>query len=390
MDIKSNIWKMYLYTFFISLSFFTPVIVLFWQDNGLSLTKIMLLQSIFSIAVVVLEIPTGYFADVFTRKRALVIASFSVFFSMLVYGFSSNFYQFLIAEILWAVGMSFISGTDSAFIYDTLKDIKREKEYKKIQGNVFYYGFIAMALAHISGGFIGKVNFRYTFFVTLPFLFLMIILSFTLKEPERHKLIFKKGYLSELLKIIKFSIIKNKKIRWLIIYSAVIVGFNGAVLWFYQPYMKLTGLDIVHFGFVFAAFQIVAAVSSKYAYNIETRLGRKHSLIMLVILIGISYLLMGHFVYLFSFSFAFIQQFVRGFYKPVITDYINNLISSDIRATVLSAHNLMGKLFYALIIPFIGYIADVYSLIQSLIVLGITSLIIGIIVLIILHKNKII
>src|SRR3989344_6835397 len=139
MDIKSNIWKMYLYTFFISLSFFTPVIVLFWQDNGLSLTKIMLLQSIFSIAVVVLEIPTGYFADVFTRKRALVIASFSVFFSMLVYGFSSNFYQFLIAEILWAVGMSFISGTDSAFIYDTLKDIKREKEYKKIQGNVFYY-----------------------------------------------------------------------------------------------------------------------------------------------------------------------------------------------------------------------------------------------------------
>lgn len=56
---------------------------------------------------------------------------------------------------------------------------------------------------------------------------------------------------------------------------------------------------------------------------------------------------MSNFIYLFSFSFAFIQQFVRGFSKPVITDYINKLVSSDIRATVLSAQNLVGRLFYA-------------------------------------------
>lgn len=149
-------------------------------------------------------------------------------------------------------------------------------------------------------------------------------------------------------------------------------------------------MDIFYFGFVFAAFNLVAALSSKYAHQIEEKLGQKHSLILLIILVGGSYLLMSNFIYLFSFSFAFIQQFVRGFSKPVITDYINKLVSSDIRATVLSAQNLVGRLFYAAIIPIIGWTADVYTLVQALLVLGITTFVAGIVILMILQKDRVI
>jgi len=65
----------------------------------------------------------------------------------------------------------------------------------------------------------------------LPFLILLILLSFSLKEPKRYKPIFKKNYLFELMKILQNALIKNEKIRWLIIYSAIIAGFNNAVLW---------------------------------------------------------------------------------------------------------------------------------------------------------------
>jgi len=126
---------------------------------------------------------------------------------------------------------------------------------------------------------------------------------------------------------------------------------------------------------------VIAAISSKYAHRIEEKLGQKYSLVLLIILVSGSYLLMSHFIYLFSFSFAFIQQFVRGFSRPVITDYINKLISSEVRATILSAQNLVGRLFYAAIILIIGWIVDVYTLVQALFVLGITSLIAGIIIL---------
>ncbi len=350
----------------------------------------MILQSLFSLTVVLLEIPTGYFADVFGRKNSLIIASVFLTLGIFAYSLGYNFYQFLIAEMLWAFGVSFVSGTDSAFIYDTLKDMKQEKHYKRIWGNLIYYSLIATSVASIIGGYIGKINFRWTFYAMLPFLVLLVPLSLSLNEPKRHKLIFKEGYLIELFKILRFSFVENIKLRWLMLYSAIIVGFNSAVLWIYQPYFKLTGVDVFYFGFIFAAFNVVAAISSKYAHYIEEKIGQRYSLMLLILLISGSYFLMSNFIYLFSFSFAFLQQFVRGFSRPVITDYINKLTNSKIRATVLSAQNMVGRLFYAAIIPFVGYIADVYTLIQALLILGVTSFVFGMIFLLILYKDKII
>jgi len=251
--LKSNIWKFYLFQAFSALAFFVPVIVLFWQENGLNLTQIMILQSLFSLTVVLLEVPSGYFADVFGRKESLIFASSFLTIGIFTYSLGYNFYQFLIAEILWAFGVSFVSGTDSAFIYDTLKDLKQEKLYKKIMGNAVFCYLIATSIASVIGGFIGKINFRWTFYAMLPFRILLIPLSISLKEPKRHKRIFERGYLFELLKVLKNSLIKNEKIRWLIIYSAIIAGFNSAVLWLYQPYFKLTGFGYFLFWICFCS-----------------------------------------------------------------------------------------------------------------------------------------
>lgn len=89
--LKANIWKYYLFEVFTSLTFFLPIIVLFWQENGLSMTEIMLLQSFFAITVVVLEIPTGYFADIFSRKLSLVCSALFGFLGILSYSLGSNF-----------------------------------------------------------------------------------------------------------------------------------------------------------------------------------------------------------------------------------------------------------------------------------------------------------
>lgn len=385
-ELKSNIWKFYLFQIFRNFAFFVPIVVLFWQDNGLNMTNIMLLQSIYAIIVVILEIPTGYFADIYGRKKSLVISSFFLFSSIFVYGTGTHFFQFLIAEMFWAIANSLISGSDSALVYDTLIDLKREKEYKKIWGHSIFLSLITLGIANILGGFIGNINYRWTFYLMLPFLALVIPISFSLKEPKRHKLIIKKGYLIELIKIIKYSLIENQKLRWLIIYSGIAYAFNQSALWFYQPYFSLSGLNIIHFGFIFASFQIIAAVSSKISYKLEEKLGQRYSLIMLTIFIGTSYLLMSHFVFLFSFTFAFLQQFSRGFYKVVINDYINKLTSSNIRATILSIKSMISQLIYAIIIPIFGWIADIYSLRQTLFIIGISTFVLGGIVLVIFIK----
>ncbi|MCK5085377.1 MFS transporter, partial [Candidatus Parcubacteria bacterium] len=127
-----------------------------------------------------------------------------------------------------------------------------------------------------------------------------------------------------------------------------------------------------------------------YAHKIEDVIGQKYSLVSLILITGISYLLMGNFIYIFSFSFAFLQQFVRGFSRPIIEDYVNKLTSSEIRATVLSVQNMSFQFFYAAVIPIIGWIADIYSLVQALTILGITTFVFGFVMLIILRKVRVI
>ena len=388
--LQKNIKKIYIFQILSGIFFSIPIMVLFWQNNGLNLTQIMVLQSIFAIMTAVLEIPTGYFADTYGRKKTLILASVSLFLGISSYSLGHNFMQFIIAEFFFALGISFISGTKSALVFDTLKDLGQEKEYKKIWGNTLFAGMIALAISGILGGFIASINLRYTLYASIPFFALLLPVSLSLKEPSKHKNIIKENYGKELLKIIKLSLVENKKLKWLIIYSGIIYAFNQASLWLYQPYFKLTGLNIIYFGIVFASFQIFSAIISKYTYKIEKSLGQKYSLGILIFLLAGSYFLMSNFIFLFSFSFCFIQQFVRGFRITIISDYINQITESNIRATVLSVESFVGRILCATIIPMIGYVADIYTLPQALSVLGITTLFIGLIMLVLFKQRKII
>jgi len=386
--LESNIWKLYLYMLLYSLMFFTPIVVLFYQKNGLSLTQIMIIQSVSSILFVLLEVPSGYFADIFGRKKALMITGIFSAIAMLTFAVGTNFCHLLFAAILWAIAGVFVSGADSAFLYDTLKDLGKENLYKKTWGNVVFIYSLGISFASIIGGLLGSINFRYPFYAMIPFMLFLIPLSLSLKEPQRHKTIFTKNYLFDLLKAIKSSILKNPKLRWLLIYSAVIVGFINIAYFLYQPYFKLSGLNIVYFGVVFASFNLIVAISAKYSHLLEEKMGQKYSLILLFVLTGTSFLLMGNFIFLFSFVFALLIQFVQGFSSVVISDYVNKLTDSDIRATVLSVKSLIEKMFFAIITPLIGWIVDIYSLEQALFISGILVLFFGAISLVLFWKEK--
>ncbi|HKL44377.1 MAG TPA: MFS transporter [Candidatus Absconditabacterales bacterium] len=388
-ELKLNIKKYYRFEISSMILFATPIIVLFWQDNGLSMMQIMILQSIYAILVTVLEIPTGYIADIYGRKKSLIIGSLIHAFGVLYYAIAKDFVGFLIAEGLFAIGISLISGANSAFLYDMLLEKGQERKYKKILGNSTFYLLISMAVAQILGGFLGEISFSLTFYLSFAFNIPSVFIALSMKEPKRNIKIIKKGYVKQLLFIIKKSIVDNKKLRYILIGAGLIYGLNNIALWFYQPYFELSGLDIVYFGFIFAAFQIFAGISGKYAHRIERLLGEKKSIVLLLILLGISYILMGKFVFAFGFLFAFLQQFVRGFSKVVFADYINKLIDSKNRATILSIQSMLSRLTYAMIIPFIGYLADIYSISDALFVSGISVFVIGAIFIVLLYKYKI-
>jgi MFS family permease len=98
--------------------------MMFFQDNGLSLQSIMILQACYSLSVGLMEIPSGYAADILGRRKTLILGCVLAFIGFSLFSISYNFWWFLAAEILLGLGNSFISGADTALMYDSLLEVK--------------------------------------------------------------------------------------------------------------------------------------------------------------------------------------------------------------------------------------------------------------------------
>ena len=85
---------------------YMPIVVPFYESNGLSMRDIMVLQGIYSVAIVILEIPSGYLADMIGRRKTLIIGALFGSMGFIVYSFSFGFIGFLVAEIILGIGQS--------------------------------------------------------------------------------------------------------------------------------------------------------------------------------------------------------------------------------------------------------------------------------------------
>jgi MFS family permease len=371
-EITENIWKIYLFKFFVEFMLITPVVVLFWQENGLNLTEIMFLQAIFALSTFVFEVPTGVIADKMSRRLSLILGAIFLILGTFVYGLSHNFYQFAFAEIIWGFSICFFSGADSAFIYDSLKEIKKEDDFKKIWGNISSFGYIGGGASAVLGGFIAVYSLRLNWFLMIIPFSLALIIGLTLREPKHFKKIGrKKSYFIHTKESFKEAL-TNKNLLFLALFFALVESMGRVSLWFYQPYMLQSGIAIGLFGIIWASFTVFAVSGSKFAHKIDKKLREKASLWLIVILMCISSILSGFYLAFLGIIFIFMQQFVRGFSSPISQDYTNKHLSSEKRATMLSIQSLISRFSFIFIGPLFGFLADKLTLANALIIEGVS------------------
>ncbi len=354
--------------------FIMPVIVLFWQDNGLSLTQIMLLQSIFAISLFLFEVPTGVRAVKFSRKMSMTLGAVFLFLGALSYSLGHNFWQFAGAEVIWGIGCTFISGADSAFVYDSLKQEKKEKEFKRVYGNAESIGYFAVGFSAIAGGLIAVYSLRLNWILTAFSMIILFFIALSFKEPRGYTKTKERAYLKHVWSSLK-KIAHNRTLIFLFLFNCLFVTIGKISLWFYQPYMKASGLPLIYFGIVWASFNVFAIIGSKSSNKLEEILKEKGSLLLIILSVTLSLIFMSYFFVMFGIIFILLQQFIRGFSSPVLLDYTNKLIDSKKRATILSMQSMGGNLGFAVVGPLFGYIADVFSLEKALLVTGISFLI---------------
>ena len=429
---EKNILKFYWYRLTKFGLFHIAIMVLFYQQRGLSFSQIMILQSFYYFAKVLSDVPTGAIADRFGRKKSLVIGSFCHSLAYLLIFLSHSFILFNLGEIIAGISMSFAYGADSALAYDTLRDLGREKEYQKIEGNAHSMRLLSFALFAPIGGLLATINLALPYLASSIVIFLSGLLALTFIEPRKEPLIVhspnfevdnseklrekeklecpygpdesslgykkfqvslkqdtpaklpptspfqksqvRKNYYHEVKRSLNL-LRDEKKILWLVLFFSLVFLATRLGFWTYQPYMSKVGIPLSLFGVVFASFHLFAALVSKYADRIEKSLKENLTLLIMPVLVIISFILMSRFLFLWSLGFILLQQVSMATHEPILKNYMNRYAPSDIRATMLSVQNSAGNLVFAIAAPFLGSFVDKFGLQNALLIFALVIII---------------
>lgn len=373
--------KFYLASFLKNQTYFVPIIVLFFQDLGLSYSQIFWIFTIGSIFSFVIEIPTGIFADIYGKRRGILLSKFFIFLSFIFFGFSFNFVSLLFANLLYELGKSFRSGTETAYVYSYLSQTKNVPTYTLVKANQKFYARISESIGTALGGFIAyKYGFNFVFFVaSAPALlnFIQTISWGKLKECSEAKQHQLKQNFSFATHSFKESLARpdlRKIIFNTALFSVAVVSLDK----FIQPYMKDTGVELQYFGLIYSAFLFLVAFLARYAANLEEKFGAVKiiNIITIISFVPILVLALG-LSNIWGVGLFFFVLMAENIRSPISNSLFHDHVSSENRATMGSILELFKSSVRLIVLPIVGYVADLYSVQMALWFIAIIVLFVG-------------
>ena len=361
---KRTIYLIYLFELLQNLHFFGSVGILFYLDWAkLSYTRIFILESFFVLSVVLLEIPTGVIADKFGRKISLVLGGLFSGIGFLIFGLVNNYAVFFFANFLCAIGMTLSSGADRALLFDTLLQLKKQKEARHYFARSDSFSTIGMLIAFPIGSLLAGSGFL-QYPNGLPITFMLTGFSFFLAgsacllitEPKRHEKI--TSPLKEGINGFLF-IFRHPGMRLYSFNFALISAVTFFIYWFYQKITGLAGLSVSWNGFVGAGFNLAGMILLLNTPQLEKNFGLKKLIFLSALIPGLIFIALGFsFNPIISIPAIFIIAGLKQLRAPLLSDLMNQLIKSRNRATVLSGVSMLERFIILLMYPLIGFLAD--------------------------------
>jgi MFS family permease len=360
-----------------------PVIVPFFMSKGLSLAEIFYLQAVFATTIVLLEAPSGYFADIFGRRFALIISSVFLGFAYFLLNFANDMASLMVFEITAGVAMSLISGADIALLYDTQKALQEDTHSESAKG-IAQLGFIK-SLAEVLGALVGGVLALWSFdlmvLIQSAVAWVCLLLALLVVEPPYKKAGAAESRL-QITEILKHLLVRDPVLRRVVLAIPLYSLATFHVAWLVQPYWESQRLSLAVFGILWCAQSLTVALANKFGFEIERRFGAS----TLLVLIG-TLPILGHF------GMAWFQGWTgiviglllfvcRGLNQVILVNALNRRVPSEFRATANSFTSFLFRLAFITTGPLVGYVAQTQGLVTALNLLGISSITLFVVVMI--------
>ena len=345
-----------------------PILAILLMEKGLSVSEIFYLQALFSLSLISLETPTGYLADMLSRKLAMSIGAVIYAITCYCYSISNGFWDFAICEFCFGVAISLVNGADQAMFYDSMLALNRKDDFGKLWSRLKVFETLYCAAGTTIGGTLACIKLELPYYVASVGFVSAFFISRAFIEPPREQIGSSTGlkHLKNMLSVGKMCLIDNHKLRWLLLMSASLFGFMQAAMWYYQPYWQLSGIDMKYNGFIYALFNVFCATICAFSLSLERRFGLKFISGCLVVSLFLSYLLQANFVFAGSFLFALLHQGVRGFISVVYARHINDEVGSKHRATIASVQSTSVRFVYTIVLLIAGFTSNKLGILGSL------------------------
>ena len=329
-----------------------------YMSQSLPLDQVIELSAVYYLSVFVLEVPSGYFSDRIGRRTTLLLAASSLIGSYCCFIIGGDFWWFAAGQFLLAGGIAMQSGTDTAFLYDSLKSLGREAEYAQREADAEQWGMIMLAIATLSGGALGLIDLRLAYVFSLCSAVTMGILAWRFTEPVHapDTVSLPQSFVTVVLSCV--ARLRDPVLRWIFAIVIVLYAMAHIVYEFYQPYISLLQLPLLEAsayaplisGVVISISMFGGALGARASLAWQGRLGLVGLLalamfiqlgIVAAMAVAISPLVL---------MLVSARNFPMSLVVAPVRSAIAPRISRGQRATYLSLQGLSERLFFALLL----------------------------------------
>jgi MFS family permease len=352
--INSFLLLFYAHRFFSDFVLLYPVYMLLFESKGLSFSEISWLLIIWSIPVILLEIPSGMLADRWSRKAMIVIGTAFKLICFMLWMLADGFILFAAGFVFWGVAEAWCSGATEALLYEKLEEHKQEHQFERCAGKAGFYAGTGLVLSMLLGGAAASVGFDLASGASVAVVAISLLAALLLNETKKRKVQKdSRNCKGAGVKGIMILCQSNKTVGLLLLFCALVVIVPGILEEYDQLYAQRIGLSLEHIG-IWGALRIGAeSLGRRYAYKLKKIFNSIRRICILAMAGGFLLLVS---TYAFSLSlfpaYALFYALISGGHV-LIEGMLQRQISSAQRATVLSFSSLLMNL--TSIILFLGF-----------------------------------
>lgn len=337
-----------------------PIFFIYFSD-ALPLSQVLALESVYYVAIVVMEVPSGYLSDKLGRRPTLLMSSAALLISYLMFSLGQGLWSWAIAQVFLAMGLALASGTDTSLLYDTLEAKGEADKYGELEASLGKLGAWSMATGALLGGLIACVNPAWAYGLSAILAAGMCWCCWRLKEPPQLE---EAPTLREQLgQVLGYG--RRPALLWLSGVIVVGVVLNHIPYEFYSGYIALVmgqrhvppGLYApLVAGLHTTAAALLAGAAAGYSAKLARRIGLRPTLLLSLLgqlgLIGLTSLWLHPLL-----AVALLARGVPGaLARAPLRQAISPRLPQRLRATFFSVQSLAGRLGFAFTLLALAYI----------------------------------